>query len=110
MPSPESLKKAGATEQQVKAAQTLIAEHQEKQIELRAAAEKAQLTLDRLMKDESTDEKAIAKAVDEVTRANGELHKSAVLTRVQMRKILGEEILGKLREQRPPPPPPEDEE
>jgi len=101
MHDPESLKKAGASEQQVQALNEFMFEQQMKRIDLRAATEKSQLTVEHLMRAPSPDEKAIAQAVDAVNQANGELFKMEVAARIKMKQVLGEDVLRKLRDQGP---------
>jgi len=100
--NPERLKQAGATEQQIKALSDFQFEQQNKRIDLQAAAEKAELALDQLMKDAGADEKAALKAADALTQARGELFKLGVSSRIKARQIIGEEVLKKLHEQKPP--------
>ncbi len=100
--NPERLKQAGATEQQIKALSDFQFEQQNKRIDLQAAAEKAELALEQLMKDAGTDEKAALKAADALTQARGELFKLGVSSRIKARQIIGEELLKKLRDQKPP--------
>ncbi|MDD4018847.1 MAG: hypothetical protein PHV28_12995 [Kiritimatiellae bacterium] len=100
--NPERLKQAGATEQQVKALSDFQFAQQNKRIDLQAAAEKAELALEQLMREAGADEAAALKAADALTQARGELFKLGISTRIKTRQILGEEVLKKLRDQRPP--------
>jgi hypothetical protein len=101
MPTAEQLTKAGATEEQVKALTQFEQEQQLKRIDLKANVERARLALDRSMESKSVDEGAVMKAADTLNQARGELFKLNVASRLQMRKILGDEILSKIREERP---------
>ena len=100
--NPERLKQAGVTEAQSKALADFHFEQQSKRIDLQAAAEKAELALEQLMKDPAADEKAALKAADALTLARGELFKQGIAARIKARQILGEEVLKKLRDQKPP--------
>jgi Spy/CpxP family protein refolding chaperone len=99
MPDADNLRKAGATEQQVQAFEEFMFDQQAKHIDLRAAAEKAELALNRLMKASNPDEKAVMQAVDARNQAQGELFKADVAARLKVKQILGEGILRKLQEQ-----------
>jgi|GEM_PF-2498031 len=102
MPDPAGMLKAGASEQQVQALDEFAFEQQVKRIDLNAAAEKADLTVEHLMRASSLDEKAVGQAVDTLTQARGELFKLDIASRIKVRQVLGEDILRKLREQCPP--------
>ena len=99
MPDPAGMLKAGASEQQVQALEEFAFEQQVKRIDLKAAAEKADLTVEHLMRASSLDEKAVGQAVDALTQARGELFKLDIASRIKVRQLLGEDILRKLREQ-----------
>lgn len=100
--NPQRLKEAGATEQQLAALKTFANEQQLKQIDLKAAAEKAELALSQLMDGETVDEKAALKAVDTLSQARAEIFKLEVSSKLKMREILGAEVQKKLREMGPP--------
>ena len=102
MPAPEQLEKAGATEKQISALMQFDYEQQLKRIDLRASVEKADLALNYSMRSSSVDEKALLKAVDTLNQARGELFKLDITSELQVRNILGDEVLSKMREQRPP--------
>jgi hypothetical protein len=101
MLTPEQLAKTGATEEQINALMKLKKEQQLKRIDLKANVEKAELALDYSKKSNSVDEKALLSAVDALNQARGELLKLDVASEFQTRKILGDEIFAKVREQRP---------
>ena len=100
--NPKRLKEAGATDQQLAALKAFANEQQLKQVDLRAAAEKAELTLKQLMDSETTDEKAALKAADTLSQARAELFKLEISSKLKMREILGAEIQKKLHEMGPP--------
>ena len=101
MPDPEQLKKAGATEQQLEALKTSAFEQQIKRIDLQAAVEKAELTLQQQMTSATLDEKAAMKAADALSQARGEFIKQEIAARAKAQQILGEEVLKKLHDQKP---------
>lgn len=98
VPTQEQLRKAGATEQQIQKLEELQFDLRTKQIDLRAVSEKADLALERLMKTSTPDEKVILHAIDARNLAAGELFKSITLQQLQVRQILGEDLMRKLRE------------
>jgi Spy/CpxP family protein refolding chaperone len=100
--NPQRLKEAGATEQQLAALKAFANEQQLKQVDLRATAEKAELTLDQLMSGETVDEKAALKAADALTQARAEIFKLEISSKLKMKEILGAEVQKKLREMGPP--------
>lgn len=101
-PASEQLERAGATEKQIGALMQFEYERQLKRIDLRANVEKAELALNYSMRSSSVDEKALLKAVDTLNQARGELFKQEIASELQVRNILGDEVLSKMREQRPP--------
>lgn len=104
LPDPESLRKAGASDQQIKTLEEFMLNQQTKSIDLRAAAEKADIALGRLMRAENPDEKAVMQAVDALNQARGEMIKADFAARLKMKQVLGEEIMRKLHEQKRPGP------
>ena len=97
-PSPERLKEAGATDEQIAQLKKVQEEQQLKQVDLKATAEKAQIQLRQLISSEKPDKDAIFAAVDKTTTAKAALMKSGISARLKAREILGEEIAKKLRE------------
>ena len=102
MPDAAGVRKAGASDQQAQAFTEAMFEQQAKHIDLQAAADKANLTLDHLLKAPSADEKAVMQAVDALNQARGELFKLDVAAKLKIKQILGDEVLRKLHEQGPP--------
>lgn len=100
--NPEKLKAAGATDKQLEAIKALADEQQMKRIDLAAAVEKAELTLNKLLGAETPDTAAALKAVDALSQARAELTKLEIGTRLKIRETLGAEVQKKLRELRPP--------
>ena len=101
-PSPERLKEAGATDEQIAQLKKVKEEQQLKQVDLKATAEKAQIQLRQLISSEKPDKDAIFAAVDKTTAAKATLMKSGISARLKAREILGDEVAKKLRELGPP--------
>jgi hypothetical protein len=101
-PSPEGMRNAGATEQQVQALEEFMFDQQMKRIDLRAAVEKADLALERLLRAAHPDEQAVMQAVDVLNEVRGELFKLDVTAGIKVKQTLGDEILRKLQKQGPP--------
>lgn len=97
----ERARKAGATEAQVKALADFEFEQAIKRVDLQAAAEKAGLKLDYLMKAKTADEKAILQAGDAVSQARGELLKLGLVSQLKEKEILGADLARKLHEPAP---------
>lgn len=102
MPNREQLKHAGATDAQIQALTDAEFSLREKQIDLRAQAEKAGLALERLMSGTNADEKAVMAAADAMNQAHGELVKLELSAQLKRKQILGDELLRKLHDMRPP--------
>lgn len=94
----EIAKKAGATEEQIQKLEAFNTEQQAKRIDLQAAAEKAELKLNTLMRSKEADEKSILEAADAVGKARNEVFKLHLLGQFKMKQILGEEVLKKMHE------------
>ena len=101
-PNPKRLKEAGATEAQLTALKTFANEQQLKRIDLQAAVDKAELTLEQLMGSEAADEKAALKAADVLSQARAELFQLEISSKLKMNEILGSDVQKKLREMGPP--------
>lgn len=96
--NPLRLKEAGATDQQLEALKALANEQQVKRIDLQAAVDKADLTLNQLLDSDKPDADAALKAVDTLSQARAELSKLEIGTRLKMRETLGPDVQKKLRE------------
>jgi hypothetical protein len=80
-----------------------------KEIDLRAAVEKAELGLQILEGNSKSSEEELLKATENLSKARAEQLKHETLTKIQVKKILGEEALKKIhagaqRRQGQPPP------
>jgi hypothetical protein len=100
----ERAQKAGATEAQIQTLADFQLEQQVRRIDLKAAADKADLRLGSLMKAKNTDEKAILQAVDALSAARAELFKLEISAMLKAKQVLGEAVMKKLHEMAPPPP------
>jgi hypothetical protein len=94
--SPEALKAAGATDDQIKALAKSRLDAELKEVDARAAVEKAQMTLGQLLRDKDADESAVMKAADALNAAQGEQMKLRLGRRFAVTKILGKEVMEKL--------------
>jgi hypothetical protein len=101
MPSPQALKQAGATDEQLEQLKELHQDQEVKRVELRAEVEKAQIALKQLMSDPEASEKDVLKAVEAAGEARTEILKQGIIAKFKAREILGEEVTGKLREMAP---------
>ena len=99
--NPEALKNAGATDQQIEALKTFLKEQEVKVVDLRSAAEKAQVTLRQAEMDSKSDEAAVLKAFDAASVARTALARHEVVGRIRVKAILGEAVLKKLHENHP---------
>ncbi len=102
MPDSDSMRRAGATEQQIGILEEFMFEQCMKCIDLRAAAEKAEMTMERLLKTTDPDEKAVMQAADALNQARGQVFKESVMCRIKVKQVLGDKLMHKLIEQRPP--------
>ncbi len=73
------------------------------QIDLHAAAEKAELELERLMTSTNAEEKAVLAAADALSQTRGDLFKLELATELKRRQILGDDLLRKLHNMCPVP-------
>lgn len=96
--NPDLAKKAGATEAQIKALLDFDLEQQVKRIDLQAAAEKAELKLNALMRSGEADEKTVLQAADTLNQARGELYKLHLVAMLKVKQVLGADVERKMRE------------
>ena len=95
---PVALKEAGATDEQLLAFKTFMKEQRMKQIDLRAAVEKAELGLQLLEAEPKSDEATLLKATDDISKAQAELLRQETLMKTKVKTIFGEEVVKKLFE------------
>lgn len=101
VPNPGWMRRAGASERQIQALEEYMFEQQMKLIDLWAASEKAEMTMERLRRASDVDEKALLQAVDALNQTRGVMFRTEVESWIKVKQVLGEEILRKLREQGP---------
>ena len=99
MMNPVRLKALGATDEQIKALETVKTESEEQSITLKANLDKAQLKLREAMKADTIDKKAVMEAVDAVGAARTEQFKAEITSQLKAREIIGPELMKKMREQ-----------
>lgn len=100
--NPRRLKEAGATDEQLASLKKFADEQRFKRIDLNAAAEKAELTLEMQLSGDTVDEKTALQAADALSQARAALFKQEVSARLKAREILGTDVLKKLREKSAP--------
>jgi hypothetical protein len=101
MPDRAQLEAAGVDAKQILALTTLRYDAGIRRVDLQAAVEKAEMTLERLMTAETVDPADVMNAVTTLNQARGEVFKVDIETQLKVREILGNAILQKLREQGP---------
>jgi hypothetical protein len=95
---PVALKEAGATDEQMQTFRKFMQEQRLKQVDMRAAIEKAELTLQMLESDEKSKEDDLLKATEKVSQAQAEMLKQETLMKIKVKEIFGEEVVKKLFE------------
>jgi Spy/CpxP family protein refolding chaperone len=92
----EKALKAGLTEEQVNALQTVFYKNKEEMINLRAEQEKARLEVEKIMQSDTPDEAALMKAVDQLGLADTQLKKSHMLMQLKIREVVGKDKYNEL--------------
>ena len=95
--------RVGVTPDQRKKLDDLWQQHRLKRVDLDAALQKAQLTLEPLWQADSPDESKILAQIDRVTQAQAELRKDEARMQLGVRQILSADQWRKLQEARPGP-------
>jgi hypothetical protein len=95
---PEALKAAGATDEQLQTFRKFMQEQRLKQVDMRAAVEKAELTLQILESDEKSKEDDLLKATEKVSQAKAEMLKQETLMKIKVKEIFGEAVIKKVFE------------
>lgn len=93
------LRDLGATEEQVEKLKTLAYTLRKDMIALQAEREQGRLELDRLLDAASLDKKALETIVEQLGAVDARMLKNRIETRVQIREILGNELLRTLRDE-----------
>jgi Spy/CpxP family protein refolding chaperone len=94
----EAAKALGVTEDQLTQLREVSYQSEIQQIKTRADLEIAQLELRRLIASAKPTEEAVGKAVDKVSGLEAQLQKTRIGEMLKARAILGEEMMGKLRD------------
>lgn len=94
--SPEVLKAAGVTDDQLKSLEKARLDAELKDVDARASVQKAQMALSQLLRDKEADESAVMKAADALNAAQGEQMKLRIGRKFAVTKILGKEVMEKL--------------
>jgi Spy/CpxP family protein refolding chaperone len=109
--NPQVVERVGLNADQRKKLDELEQQHKLRRIDLNAAMQKAQVTLEPLMNAEQPDESKILAQIDRVSQAQGELRKDEVQMQLGVRRILTADQWRKVREEesrpRPQGPPPQ---
>ncbi|HBA85190.1 MAG TPA: hypothetical protein DCZ95_13965 [Verrucomicrobia bacterium] len=99
----EQAQKAGLTDEQIAALQTVFDAHREEMIDLRANQEKARLGVEKIMASDTPDEAALMQAVEQLGQADTQLKKAQLLMQLKTRQTLGrekyDELLNKQQQQ-----------
>jgi periplasmic protein CpxP/Spy len=96
---PQMVERIGLSADQRKKLEDLEQQHKLRRIDLNAAMQKAQVTLDPLMNAEQPDENKILAQIDRVTQAQGELRKDEVQMQLGVRRTLTADQWRKVREE-----------
>lgn len=100
---PQVAERIGITADQRKKIEAAVQEHRLKQIDLRAALEKAQVTMQPLMNADSPDEGKVLSQIDRVHQAQAELQKDELRLQLEVRRVLSADQWKRLQqEQRGP--------
>jgi Spy/CpxP family protein refolding chaperone len=99
------IERLGLSPDQRKRIETIRQEHRLKQIDLRAAAEKARVTLEPLVGADQPDEGKILSQMDRVAQAESELRKDEMRQQLEIRKVLTPDQWRRVQEERRNPAP-----
>lgn len=95
----QALKAAGATDEQLAQVREKMYEARKQMIALRAEQQLAQLDIQRLMAQDKIDREAVMKAIEKAGAVEVSLHKLRVQQQLDVRDIVGADVLKKAREQ-----------
>ena len=94
----DAAKKLGVTEDQLNQLREMTYQGEIQQVKSRADLDVARLELRHLIDSANPTEEAIGQAVDKVSGLEAQLEKARISEMLKTRQILGEEIMGKIRE------------
>lgn len=97
---PQVAERLGISTDQRKKIEAAVQEHRLKQIDLRAALEKAQVTMQPLMNADSPDEGKVLSQIDRVHQAQAELQKDEVRLQLEIRRVLSADQWKRLQQER----------
>jgi Spy/CpxP family protein refolding chaperone len=97
---PSLVEKLRLTDDQRKSMDSILLEHREKLIDLRASVEKAELAMEPLMRDDQPNESQILAQIDKVAQARAELEKANARFLLAIRSKLSPDQWKQLREER----------
>ncbi len=92
--------KLGLTDQQVDQLKTMREAHRLDMVDAHAAVEKAQIRLQSLMRDDSSNEQDVLRAIEEDAQARAEIAKKRYLNRQECMSLLTSDQQAKLKELR----------
>jgi hypothetical protein len=101
MPDRAQLEASGVDAKQILALTTLRYDAGIRRVDLQAAVEKAEMTLEHQMTAETVDTAEVMKAVTALNQARGEVFKVDIENQLKIREILGNAVMRKLQEQGP---------
>ena len=96
IPDLKRAREVGASDVQIEKLRQYGFEQQVKRIEQQAAADNANVTLERLLSGPTPDENAVWTAVAAINQARDELFKLDIATKLKVKQVLGDEIMRKL--------------
>ena len=94
------MERLGLSPDQRRRIETIRQDHRLKQIDLRASAEKARVTLEPLVGAEQPDEGRILSQMDRVSQAENELRKDEMRQQLEIRKVLTPDQWRRLQDER----------
>jgi Spy/CpxP family protein refolding chaperone len=97
---PQLAERLGMNSDQRKKIEAAVQEHRLKQIDLRAAVEKARVMLEPLVAAEQPDEGRILAQIDRVAQAEAELRKDEMRLQLEIRRALTPEQWRRLQQER----------
>ena len=100
---PQMAERLGLSADQKKKVEAATQEHRLKRIDLNAALQKAQITLEPLINAEQPNENQILSQIDRVTQAQAELQKDEMRLQLELRRVLTTEQWRRLQQERPQP-------
>jgi Spy/CpxP family protein refolding chaperone len=104
--NPELVQKLGITGDQQKKMDEILQQHRLQLVDLHAAVQKQELTLEPLVSADQPDENKILAQIDRVAQARADLEKANARMLLDIRRVLTPEQWQKLKAESPQPPRP----